>query len=63
MKSQEITLIKYQADEGKVFAKKSNGEIVGRIICLGVNDSIDNYEEVDEPLQSTDNDTEEEAVE
>ena len=37
------------ADNGKIFALKSTGEIVAKELWLGINDSADNYEEVDEP--------------
>ena len=37
------------ADEGKIFARKHSGEIVARELWLGINDSADNYIEVDEP--------------
>ena len=37
------------ADEGKVFRQTSTGEIYGYGICLGDEDSIDNYQEIDNP--------------
>ena len=40
---------KITADEGKIFALKSTGEVVANQLWLGVNDSADNYVEVDEP--------------
>ena len=39
----------YLSDEGKVFMHKEKKEIMGWGICLGDNDSIENYEEVDCP--------------
>jgi hypothetical protein len=39
----------YLSDEGKVFIHKGTKDIMGWGICLGVNDSIDNYEEIDCP--------------
>ena len=39
----------YLSDEGKVFIHKETKDIMGWGICLGDNDSIDNYEEVDCP--------------
>ena len=39
----------YLSDEGKVFIHKKTNEIMGWGICLGDNDSIDNYEEIDCP--------------
>ena len=39
----------YLSDEGKVFIHKETKDIMGWGICLGDNDSIDNYEEVECP--------------
>lgn len=39
----------WQASEGKVFKHKTTGVIGSELILLAVNDSIDNYEEVDKP--------------
>ena len=39
----------YLSDEGKVFQHKDTKMIMGWGICLGLNDTIDNYEEVDCP--------------
>ena len=39
----------YLSDAGKVFINKTTQEIMGWGICLGDEDSIDNYEEVDCP--------------
>lgn len=61
MKQQNYTLIKYTADEGKVFDWKEpryievDGEQVqehlyAETLFLGVTDTIDNYIEVDEPV-------------
>ena len=36
------------ARDGYIFVRKSDGEVVGRSICLGVGDSPDNYIEVEE---------------
>lgn len=41
----------YLSDEGKVFINKTTQEIMGWGICLGDEDSIDNYEEVDCPQE------------
>ena len=41
----------YLSDEGKVFMRKETQEILGLGICLGGNDSIDNYKEVDCPKE------------
>ena len=39
----------YLSDEGKVFIHKETNEIMGWGICLGDNDSIDKYDEIDCP--------------
>ena len=39
----------YLSDDGKVFQNKDTNEIMGWGICLGKNDSIDNYIEIDCP--------------
>lgn len=39
----------YLSDEGKVFMDKNTKEIMGWGICLGDDDSIENYEEMDCP--------------
>ena len=41
----------YLSDEGKVFIQKETDIICGWGICLGLNDSIQNYEEIDCPEQ------------
>lgn len=41
----------YLSDEGKVFLQKETDIICGWGICLGLNDSIKNYEEIDCPEQ------------
>lgn len=35
----------YEADDGKMFVRKSDGSIMGDGLDLGVADTIDNYEE------------------
>lgn len=47
--------ILYLCDEGKVFRRKSDGFIMGDGLCLGIKDSIKNYEEIDnpEPIKGT----------
>lgn len=44
-----INNIEYLSDEGKVFQNKDTHDIMGWGICLGENDSIDNYIEIDCP--------------
>ena len=39
----------YTADEGKVYRNKTNG-ITAKMLIIGKNDSIDNYEQIDEPV-------------
>lgn len=45
----QIDEMNYLSDEGKVFKHKTNGIIYGWGISLGLEDSINNYEEVDCP--------------
>jgi len=45
MKHADNTL--YLADEGKTFVRKDDAFVMGTGIDLGINDSIDNYEEVE----------------
>lgn len=45
----QINEIDYLSDEGMVFRQKETGIIYGWGISLGLNDTIDNYEEVDCP--------------
>lgn len=49
MKTEKITITKVTAEEGKTFMKGDS--VIGKVIYLGVNDSIDNYTQVsDEDL-------------
>lgn len=49
MKIETITLTKVTAEDGKTFMKGDS--VIGKVIYLGVNDSIDNYTQVsDEDL-------------
>ena len=41
----QISPIDYEADDGKMFVRKSDGKVFGDRIQLGRNGSIDNYEE------------------
>lgn len=45
----QINEIDYLSDEGMIFKQKETGIIYGWGISLGLNDTIDNYEEVDCP--------------
>ena len=40
----------YQAEKGMVFRSKIDGAILSNTLILGINDSIDNYEQVDESI-------------
>ena len=49
MKIETITMTKVTAEEGKTFMKGES--VIGKVIYLGVNDSIENYTQVsDEDL-------------
>lgn len=62
MKSSNFNLVKYEADEGKVFDWKEphiieddNGNeiqehLYAKVLFIGGNDSIDNYIEIDAPI-------------
>lgn len=39
----------YTADEGKVFIRKSDNLNMGNGLDLGLDDDIENYEEIDDP--------------
>lgn len=47
MEIENITLVKLAASDGKVFTK--DDVILGPILYLGINDSPDNYKEIDMP--------------
>lgn len=67
MKSTNFNLVRYDADEGKVFdwaeprfveQLDENGEVIkvqehlyATTLFIGANDSIDNYIEVDKPVE------------
>ena len=40
----------YTAQEGKIFKSKIDGAYLSNFLILGINDSIDNYEQVDPPV-------------
>lgn len=46
MKIETITLTKVTAESGKTFMKGDS--VIGKVIYLGVNDSIDNYTQVND---------------
>lgn len=39
-----------KAEKGKVFKSKIDGAYLSDVLILGINDSIDNYEQVDPPI-------------
>lgn len=41
-------LIKHTAEQGLIYKSKIDGALLANVIYLGINDSIDNYEQVDE---------------
>lgn len=52
MEYQDIILKKYLATDGYIFKKKENEQLLTEILYLGINDSIENYEEVLKPLEN-----------
>lgn len=62
MKTTNFTLVKYEADEGKVFDWKEpryieledetqvQEHLYAKILFIGPNDTIENYVEVDAPI-------------
>ena len=46
-----MALRKFVAEEGKVWKHKVTGDILSNELYLGINDSIDNYEQVNEPKE------------
>lgn len=51
MEIKKYELVQLKADEGKIFARKDDGTMLGYTLHLGVNDSPDNYIEIDEPKE------------
>jgi hypothetical protein len=43
--------VNYICDGGRVFRHKTEGIIMGNGLSLGENDSIENYEEIEEPKE------------
>ena len=39
-------LRKYEAENGKIWKSKITGDILSEILYLGINDKIENYEEI-----------------
>ena len=46
MKIEKITMTKVTAEEGKTFMRDES--VIGKVIYFGVNDSIDNYTQVND---------------
>lgn len=46
MRQNETNPIHWIADEGKTFIRKADGFDMGEELWLGIDDNIDNYEEV-----------------
>ena len=46
MKTEKITITKVTAEEGKTFMKGDS--VIGKVIYLGVNDTIENYTQVND---------------
>ena len=51
MRIEQVITSKMLADEGKVFVRKSDGEVMGFGLGLGSSDSIENYDEVECPSE------------
>ena len=63
MKSQEYTVQRYDADEGKVFdwveprfledeeGNKIQEHLYVKTLFIGINDSIENYVEIEKPVE------------
>lgn len=49
----QLTNIMWQAEEGKIFKSKTTEFIGSNLILLGINDNINNYEEVDEAIEES----------
>lgn len=45
-----MELKRYTAEEGKVWRSKIDGSYLSNTLILGVEDSLDNYEQVDPPV-------------
>lgn len=59
----QINETNYLSDEGMVFRQKETGIIYGWGISLGLNDTIDNYEEVNCPEEYKGNEAYDNTVE
>lgn len=51
MITETFNIVKLIADEGKIFARKDDGTVLGYTLHLGKNDNPDNYIEVDKPIE------------
>lgn len=50
MKTEAFQMVKLVAEEGYIFARRIDGELLGPVLYLGKNDSADNYTEVFIPV-------------
>lgn len=57
-----MALRKFIAEDGKVWKHKITGDILSEILYLGINDSIDNYEQIDKLLPEVSDDSTFQAV-
>lgn len=46
-----------KADEGKLWKSKIDGAILTDVLILGGHDSLDNYEQIDKPVEVEDDGT------
>lgn len=51
----------YNAEIGMIFKSKIDGALLSNVLILGVDDSIDNYEQVDESVLNVDEGDEDES--
>lgn len=51
----------YNAEIGMIFKSKIDGALLSNVLILGVDDSIDNYEQVDESVLNVEEGDEDES--
>lgn len=47
-----VTIVKLEAEEGKVITDKKTGEILGKVVYLAKTAAPGDYTEVDEPVET-----------
>jgi len=47
----QITIKKIKASSGKVWKHKTSGAVLSETIYLGKNDVLENYEQINEPVE------------